>query len=127
MHTELLRELWDDLDRLEEDFHHWDRGRTGFLPRDTLYSVLRGSRIPADVELINSMLDQYVNRYEFRPICQHTKRFVFLLIVTCLDINTVNIIFLQCMTVCFVNTIKMAKVLLFCLKLDTLKVTINSY
>ncbi|XP_076235048.1 EF-hand domain-containing family member C2 [Calliopsis andreniformis] len=57
MHTELLRELWDDLDRLEEDLLHCDRGRTGFLPRDTIYTVLRGSRIPVDVELINSMLD----------------------------------------------------------------------
>ncbi|CAL7948730.1 unnamed protein product [Xylocopa violacea] len=57
MHTELLRTLWDDLDRLEEDLHHWDRGRTGFLKRDTLYTVLRGARIPVDLELLNSMLD----------------------------------------------------------------------
>lgn len=61
MHTELLRCLWDDLDRLEGDLHQWDRGRTGFLPRTTVYTVLRGSRIPVDVELLNSMLDQYVN------------------------------------------------------------------
>ncbi|XP_043250986.1 EF-hand domain-containing family member C2-like [Colletes gigas] len=57
MHTELLRSLWNDLDRLEEDLRHWDRGRTGFLPRDTIYTVLCGSRIPADVELIHSTLD----------------------------------------------------------------------
>ncbi|XP_076290221.1 EF-hand domain-containing family member C2 [Lasioglossum baleicum] len=57
IHTELSRALWMDLDRLEEDLHHWDRGLTGYLPRDTLYTVLRGARIPADVELINSMLD----------------------------------------------------------------------
>ncbi|XP_076749581.1 EF-hand domain-containing family member C2 [Xylocopa sonorina] len=57
MHTELLRTLWNDLDRLEEDLHHWDRGRTGFLSRDTLYTVLRGARIPVDLELLNSMLD----------------------------------------------------------------------
>ncbi|XP_076379277.1 EF-hand domain-containing family member C2 [Megalopta genalis] len=57
MHTELSRNLWMELDRLEEDLHHWDRGRTGYLARDTIYSVLRGARIPADVELINSMLD----------------------------------------------------------------------
>ncbi|XP_060830646.1 EF-hand domain-containing family member C2-like isoform X2 [Bombus pascuorum] len=57
MHTELLRTLWNDLDRLEEDLHHWDRGRTGFLPRDTLYTTLRAARIPVDVELLNSMLD----------------------------------------------------------------------
>lgn len=61
MHTELLRLLWNDLDRLEEDLHRWDRERTGFLPRDTIYTVLRGSRIPVDVELLHSTLDQYVN------------------------------------------------------------------
>ena len=61
MHTELLRSLWNDFDCLEEDLHHHDRGRTGFLPRSTLYTVLRGSRIPVDVELLNSMLDQYVH------------------------------------------------------------------
>ncbi|XP_076666414.1 EF-hand domain-containing family member C2 [Andrena cerasifolii] len=57
MHTELLRCLWNDLDRLEGDLHQWDRGRAGFLPRTTVYTVLRGSRIPVDVELLNSMLD----------------------------------------------------------------------
>lgn len=60
MHTELLRSLWNDLERLEEDLHHYDRGKTGFLPRNTLYTVLRAARIPVDVELLNSMLDQYV-------------------------------------------------------------------
>ncbi|XP_078033235.1 EF-hand domain-containing family member C2 [Augochlora pura] len=63
MHTELSRNLWMELDRLEEDLHHWDRGCTGCLPRDTIYSVLRGARIPADVELINSMLD-HIKRHE---------------------------------------------------------------
>ncbi|XP_033360421.1 EF-hand domain-containing family member C2-like isoform X1 [Bombus vosnesenskii] len=57
MHTELLRTLWNDLDRLEEDLHHWDRGRTGFLPRHTLYTTLRAARLPVDAELLNSMLD----------------------------------------------------------------------
>lgn len=69
MHTELLRTLWNDLDRLEEDLHHWDRGRTGFLPRDTLYTTLRAARIPVDVELLNSMLDQYV--YKWRSCCKN--------------------------------------------------------
>lgn len=61
MHTELMRALWDDLDRLEMDFIRCDRGRTGFLRRDTVYTILRGVRIPVDVELLNSTLDQYVN------------------------------------------------------------------
>ena len=60
MHTELNRLLWNELDRLAEDIHHWDRARTGFLPRTELYTILRGSRIPVDPELLNSMLDQSV-------------------------------------------------------------------
>nr|XP_031833842.1 EF-hand domain-containing family member C2-like [Nomia melanderi] len=63
IHTELSRALWMDLDRLKESLHHWDRGQTGFLPRDTMYSVLRGAKIPADVELLNSMLD-HIQRNE---------------------------------------------------------------
>ncbi|OAD54554.1 EF-hand domain-containing family member C2 [Eufriesea mexicana] len=57
IHTELLRNLWNGLDRLEEDLHHHDRERTGFLPRDTVYTVLRGSKTSLDVELLNSMLN----------------------------------------------------------------------
>ncbi|XP_050466655.1 EF-hand domain-containing family member C2-like [Cataglyphis hispanica] len=57
LHTELYRFLWHDLDRLKEDLHHWDRDRTGFLPREFLYMVLRGCKVPVDVELLNSMLD----------------------------------------------------------------------
>nr|XP_012216880.1 PREDICTED: EF-hand domain-containing family member C2-like [Linepithema humile] len=57
LHTELYRFLWHDLDRLKEDLYHWDRDKTGFLPRESLYTILRGCRIPVDVELLNSMLD----------------------------------------------------------------------
>ncbi|KAK2575490.1 hypothetical protein KPH14_011217 [Odynerus spinipes] len=57
IHTELHRNLWNDADRLKEDLLHWDRERTGYLLRHTVYTVLRGCRIPLDVELINSMLD----------------------------------------------------------------------
>lgn len=60
IHTELIRTLWNDLDRLEEDLHNCDRGRTGFLSRDRVYITLRGCKIPIDIELLNSMLDQYV-------------------------------------------------------------------
>lgn len=65
LHTELYRFLWHDLDRLKEDLHQWDGDRTGFLSRESLYTILRGCRVPVDVELLNSMLDQYVFLYEF--------------------------------------------------------------
>nr|XP_012139231.1 PREDICTED: EF-hand domain-containing family member C2-like isoform X3 [Megachile rotundata] len=57
IHTEILRHLWIDFDRLEEDLHHWDRKRSGFLPRNTVFTALRGARVPLDVELINAVLD----------------------------------------------------------------------
>ncbi|XP_006618660.1 EF-hand domain-containing family member C2-like [Apis dorsata] len=57
IHTEVIRTLWNDLDRLEEDLHNCDRGRTGFLSRDRIYITLRGCKVPIDVELLNSMLD----------------------------------------------------------------------
>ncbi|KAF7391340.1 hypothetical protein HZH66_009820 [Vespula vulgaris] len=57
VHTELNRDIWYEADRMKEDLLHWDRGRTGYLPRNTIYTVLRSCRIPLDVELINSMLD----------------------------------------------------------------------
>ncbi|KAL2714276.1 EF-hand domain-containing family member C2 [Vespula squamosa] len=57
VHTELNRDVWNEADRMKEDLLHWDRGRTGYLPRNTIYTVLRSCRIPLDIELINSMLD----------------------------------------------------------------------
>ncbi|XP_012535562.1 EF-hand domain-containing family member C2 [Monomorium pharaonis] len=57
LHTELHRSLWNDLVRLEEDLRYWDEDKTGFLSRESLYTILRGCRIPVDVELLNSMLD----------------------------------------------------------------------
>lgn len=57
IHTELIRTLWNDLDRLEEDLHNCDRARLGFLSRERVYITLRGCKIPIDLELLNSMLD----------------------------------------------------------------------
>ncbi|XP_046604333.1 EF-hand domain-containing family member C2-like [Neodiprion virginianus] len=64
VHGELNRQLWSELDRLEEDLHHVDRARTGYLPRNELYTILRGCRLPLDVELINSMLDHLCKNEE---------------------------------------------------------------
>lgn len=58
LHTELHRSLWHDLDHLQDDLYHWDREKTGCIPRESLYAILRGCRIPIDVELLNAMLDQ---------------------------------------------------------------------
>lgn len=55
---ELQRFLWNDLDRLEEDINHWDPSQCGYLPRDVVYTVLRGSRLPVDPQLIDCMIQQ---------------------------------------------------------------------
>ncbi|XP_033227774.1 EF-hand domain-containing family member C2-like [Belonocnema kinseyi] len=57
VHTEINRFLWTELSRLEEDILHIDRERTDYLPRNKLYTILRGCRIPLDLELLNAMLD----------------------------------------------------------------------
>ncbi|XP_051167198.1 EF-hand domain-containing family member C2-like [Leptopilina boulardi] len=59
VHTEINRFLWTELDRLEEDILHLDRTRTGYLSRNELYRILRGCRIPLNVELLNTMLDVF--------------------------------------------------------------------
>ncbi|XP_012275373.1 EF-hand domain-containing family member C2 [Orussus abietinus] len=57
VHTEITRLLWNDLDRLSEDLRYRDRMNTGYLSRHDIYTVLRGCRVPMDIELLNSMLD----------------------------------------------------------------------
>lgn len=58
VHNELRRFSWDTLDRLEQNIHHVDKKRVGYLTRKQLYTILRGSQIPLNLELLNSMLDQ---------------------------------------------------------------------
>ncbi|XP_024947143.1 EF-hand domain-containing family member C2 isoform X2 [Cephus cinctus] len=76
VHTELTRFLWDDLDRLTEAIHHWDRSRSGYLPRSELYTILRGCRIPIDIELLNSMLDHLHKNNEGLIDCCDLLRFM---------------------------------------------------
>ncbi|XP_012262352.2 EF-hand domain-containing family member C2-like [Athalia rosae] len=64
VHGELTRQLWTDVERLEEDLHHVDRARTGYLPRDELYTIIRGCRLALDIELLNSMLDHLCKNEE---------------------------------------------------------------
>ncbi|KAJ8680578.1 hypothetical protein QAD02_016365 [Eretmocerus hayati] len=58
VHMELLRYGFNQLERLEEDCHAWDRDRTGHLDRHQLYTILRAIRIPLSVELIHLMLER---------------------------------------------------------------------
>lgn len=48
------------MDRLVEHFLYADQFRKGFLPRKIVYTLLRGLRLPIDVQLLEAMLDEYV-------------------------------------------------------------------
>ncbi|XP_030748074.1 EF-hand domain-containing family member C2-like [Sitophilus oryzae] len=55
--TELKRFLWDDLDRLKEYFIHNDNAKTGKLTKQECYTVMKGSRLPFDIQLIEKILE----------------------------------------------------------------------
>lgn len=55
--TELKRYLWDDLERLTEYFIKRDHYRIGVLPRQEVYTLLRGCRLPVDKVLIERILN----------------------------------------------------------------------
>ncbi|XP_017782894.1 PREDICTED: EF-hand domain-containing family member C2-like [Nicrophorus vespilloides] len=53
--TELKRLLWDDHKRLKEYFLLRDPSRCGVIPEKELYTLLRGCRIPLDVQLLEKI------------------------------------------------------------------------
>ncbi|XP_060516892.1 EF-hand domain-containing family member C2-like isoform X2 [Cylas formicarius] len=55
--TQLKRYLWDDLDRLREYFLLRDHSRSGKLSEKECYTILKGSRLPFENELINKIID----------------------------------------------------------------------
>ncbi|KAF7284998.1 EF-hand domain-containing family member C2-like [Rhynchophorus ferrugineus] len=55
--TELKRFLWDDLDRLEEYFLQNDHLKSGKLTKKECYTILKGSRLPFDNELLEKILE----------------------------------------------------------------------
>ncbi|XP_063973466.1 EF-hand domain-containing family member C2-like [Diachasmimorpha longicaudata] len=70
IHTELTRFLWNNLDRLAEDIHHWNPSGTGFLPPSDVYKILRGCRLPLDAQLITCLLNHLGKNPEGEIDCQ---------------------------------------------------------
>lgn len=58
VHTELNRQVWQDLERLEEDIKDWDRNKNGYLSKQQLYTIIRANRVPLEIELVNLMLER---------------------------------------------------------------------
>lgn len=53
LHLEIYRNIWDDLTCLKQFIYHLDPERREYLPENVLRTVLRGSRVPLDVSLID--------------------------------------------------------------------------
>ncbi|KAG8329790.1 EF-hand domain-containing member C2 [Homalodisca vitripennis] len=56
--NELKRYLFNAFERLEEGFCYRDPDKTGFVTKDTAYTVLRGANLPVDRDLIQLLLDR---------------------------------------------------------------------
>jgi len=57
-HDDLKRALFNAFERLREGFLHRDDSRCGYVDSRTAYSVLRGARVPLDVDMIHSILEK---------------------------------------------------------------------
>lgn len=54
----LKRELFDSFQGLREGFLHQDAQRKGYVDRKTAYAVIRGAKVPLDVELTQLILEK---------------------------------------------------------------------
>ncbi|XP_075235583.1 EF-hand domain-containing family member C2-like isoform X2 [Lycorma delicatula] len=55
---ELKKNLFNSFERLEESFRYRDINGNGKVKKDAAYSVLRGAKLPLDVEVINYFLNK---------------------------------------------------------------------
>ncbi|XP_014259036.1 EF-hand domain-containing family member C2 [Cimex lectularius] len=57
-HDILRKELFIEFHKLREAFQHFDPDKTGYVTRDIAYSVLRGCKVPLDVEFLKLILER---------------------------------------------------------------------
>jgi hypothetical protein len=57
-HGELRRFLFLDFERLKESFLHRDPEKLGRVSQSKAYSILRGAKVPLDVEHVKLILQQ---------------------------------------------------------------------
>lgn len=60
VHWELSRNLWDDIERLEEHLYHLIPDVFGFISANTLYKAIRACRLPLKPSLIENMFAVFV-------------------------------------------------------------------
>lgn len=54
---EIIRELWDDIERTKEFIYHLSPENVDYLTDQKLSTVIRGCRIPLDVAIVNQMFE----------------------------------------------------------------------
>ncbi len=60
VHWELSRNLWDDIERLEEHLYHLMGDIFGFISENILFKAIRACRLPLKPSLIQNMFSVYV-------------------------------------------------------------------
>lgn len=64
---EILRELWDDLDRTKEFIYHLSPDNTKFLSEPKMLTMIRACRLPLDSMIVRQMFE-VLNRNECNEI-----------------------------------------------------------
>lgn len=57
VHGELVKQCWNELDRLQEDIYDWDKEKKGYLGADQVYTLLRANRLPVPTDLVHLVID----------------------------------------------------------------------
>lgn len=64
---EILRELWDDVERTKEFIHHFSPDNVNYLSEQKMLTLIRGCRIPIDIAIVHQMF-AVLNRNEMEEI-----------------------------------------------------------
>jgi hypothetical protein len=64
---EILRELWDDLERTKEFIYHLSPDNISFLSDDKMLTTIRACRIPLDIMIVKQLFE-VLNRNENNEI-----------------------------------------------------------
>lgn len=64
---EIIRELWDDMERTKEFIYHLSPGSVDFLTDQQMLTVIRGCRIPLDIAIVHQVFE-VLNRNENNEI-----------------------------------------------------------
>ena len=54
---EIIRELWDDIERTKEFIYHLSPENVEYLSEQKLLKVIRGCRVPLDIEIVRQMFE----------------------------------------------------------------------